>query len=205
MSAVQLKNQDSELEVEQNIFDSHNNQSLKDIQYLMKNNAEIFNVTPPNAKDEDKVKNSGRYKLLQKNQANMEWQGFTPSKIEHGDRQRESASHRGSTFSSLKYSNDRRVYERLGFDPFAHDWSNSSKKHSGPPSSAKQRSQKDDWMPASSPSSSLLPFNQQLGFNSQQKRTKTIRGANKAQPIAPAQAGKSSIKISKFQLPNQLD
>jgi len=39
-------------------------------------------VTPPNAKDEDNIKNSGRYKLLQKNQANMEWQGFTPSKIE---------------------------------------------------------------------------------------------------------------------------
>lgn len=103
----------------------------------MKNNAEIFNVTPPNAKDEDKIKNSGKYKLLQKNQANLEWQGFTPSKIEQIDKNQLSNSHKGSTLSSLRYSNDRRVHERLGFDPFSHDWSNSSRKQGGPSGSAK--------------------------------------------------------------------
>lgn len=39
-----------------NVKDALNNQEMKAIEYLMKNNAEIFNITPPNAKDEDKLK-----------------------------------------------------------------------------------------------------------------------------------------------------
>ena len=37
---------------------ANQNQSIKDIEFLMKNKAEIFNITPPNAKAEDKYKNS---------------------------------------------------------------------------------------------------------------------------------------------------
>lgn len=65
------------------VVDSNEGSTLKeDLDYLIKNNAELFNVTPPNAKDDDKSKHSGKYKLLQKNPANEEWRGFTPSKIE---------------------------------------------------------------------------------------------------------------------------
>lgn len=32
------------------------NESMKDIEFLLKNNSEIFNITPPNTKAEDKLK-----------------------------------------------------------------------------------------------------------------------------------------------------
>lgn len=37
-----------------NVEGAMKNEEIKDIEYLIKNNAEIFNITPPNAKDEDK-------------------------------------------------------------------------------------------------------------------------------------------------------
>jgi hypothetical protein len=38
--------------------------SINQLQYLMENKADIFNITPPNAKAEDKLKDSRRYKLF---------------------------------------------------------------------------------------------------------------------------------------------
>ena len=153
----------------------------------MKNNADIFNVTPPNAKDEDKQKKSGKYKLLQKNQLNQEWQGFTPSKIEGFDEKDQTISNKGSsTLSSYKYSNDRRVSERLGFDPFSQDWTNSSKKQSGvPPGSGNQNLSKKE-MTDSSPAQydqakfsayEPSPGGSVGGFNSGQKK-KFYNGRN---------------------------
>lgn len=34
-------------------------QEMKDLEYLFKHKTEIFNITPPNAKDEDKIKKAG--------------------------------------------------------------------------------------------------------------------------------------------------
>lgn len=53
-----------------------------DMDYLLKTNAEIFNVTPPNQKGKD-IKSLGKYKLMLENSSNKAWKGFTPSKIEY--------------------------------------------------------------------------------------------------------------------------
>ena len=47
----------------------------------MENNSQIFNITPPNYKDDDKLKGTGKYQLFQENKSNKEWKGFNPQKI----------------------------------------------------------------------------------------------------------------------------
>jgi len=181
------------------MLEGQNNQSLKDIQYLIKNKTEIFNVTPPNAKDEDKSKFQGKYRLLQQNQGNKEWKGFTPSKIENGGyRFQNSNSNKESTLSSMRYSTDRRFNERLGFDPFTHDWSGSSRKLAGAPSSANQMSQKEELLKMSSPSQPIRSFEQQSSSglkSSLQKRGKIGGGGGGTENKAFHQGhhGKTSV------------
>ena len=47
----------------------------------MQNNSHIFNITPPNCKDDDKSKGIGKYQLFKENTVNKNWKGFTASKI----------------------------------------------------------------------------------------------------------------------------
>lgn len=54
-------------------------QSIKDIEFLMKNKAEIFNITPPNAKAEDKFKDSQKKYYLAQKSLNPTWKGFKNS------------------------------------------------------------------------------------------------------------------------------
>lgn len=122
------------------MLDPKNIKNLKAIEFLLENKTEIFNVTPPNAKDEDKSKFMGKYRLLQENQFNKNWKGFTPSKIdgEFGNSyfqnvHSSSQSNKGSTYSSMKHSNDRRLRDKFGFDPFFSsgkriEWSGTSSK-----------------------------------------------------------------------------
>lgn len=66
--------------------DQHN-QQMKDLEFLMKNKSEIFNITPPNAKDEDKLKKgTQKYQLIQKS-INPEWRGFKSSHIMSDNKQ----------------------------------------------------------------------------------------------------------------------
>lgn len=64
-----------------NVLATERNQQIKDLEFLMKNKSEIFNITPPNAKDEDKLKKgAGKYQLINKC-INPEWRGFKSSHI----------------------------------------------------------------------------------------------------------------------------
>jgi hypothetical protein len=64
-----------------NVLDAQNNQQIKDLEFLMKNKSEIFNITPPNAKDEDKLKKgTQKYQLISKC-ADPGWRGFKSSHI----------------------------------------------------------------------------------------------------------------------------
>ena len=64
-----------------NVLATQRNQQIKDLEFLMKNKSEIFNITPPNAKDEDKLKKgAGKYQLINKC-INPEWRGFKSSHI----------------------------------------------------------------------------------------------------------------------------
>lgn len=76
---------------------------MKDLEFLMKNKAEIFNITPPNAKDEDKLnKGAGKYQLINK-AINPEWRGFKSSHItSHKQKGTQRSSNYGSTYSSNK-------------------------------------------------------------------------------------------------------
>ena len=65
----------------ESIFSACGMQSIKDIQFLMENNSQIFNITPPNFKDEDKLKGNEKYSLFKENSQNKNWRGFTASKI----------------------------------------------------------------------------------------------------------------------------
>jgi hypothetical protein len=46
----------------------------------MENKSEIFNITPPNAKAEDKLKDSKKYKLYP--EVEQKWRGFKNSHIQ---------------------------------------------------------------------------------------------------------------------------
>jgi hypothetical protein len=52
------------------------NESMKDIEFLLKNNSEIFNITPPNTKAEDKLKPLKRYKLQPNDNSELRYRGF---------------------------------------------------------------------------------------------------------------------------------
>ena len=53
-------------------------QSFKDVQYLLEKKAEIFNITPPNAKAEDKLKS--KYKLHPEDSSKV-YKGYKVSKV----------------------------------------------------------------------------------------------------------------------------
>lgn len=64
-----------------NVLAAQKNQDIKGLEFLMKTKPEIFNITPPNAKDEDKMKKGvQKYQLIQKDH-NPEWRGFKSSNI----------------------------------------------------------------------------------------------------------------------------
>lgn len=66
---------------EKHIFRPEGLRSLKQIEFLLKNKAEIFNITPPNAKDDDKGKvasisqQTQKYKLAHAGTRDQ-WRGF---------------------------------------------------------------------------------------------------------------------------------
>lgn len=89
------------------------NEAIKDIEFLMKNKKEIFNITPPNAKDEDKLKQSKqKYKLFTESGGDT-WKGFKTSNI-----QRESLTSFRTEESSARNS--------VHIDPFSQHWTFSS-------------------------------------------------------------------------------
>ena len=61
--------------------DPQRKQSIKDIEYLWKNKSEIFNITPPNTKAEDKEKNSSKKYALVREKVNSEWRGYKSTNI----------------------------------------------------------------------------------------------------------------------------
>lgn len=92
----------------------------------MQNNSHIFNITPPNCKDDDKSKGIGKYQLFKENTVNKNWKGFTASKILNVNPQ----DQKSKSEDSLSNQNDQKsekmdapiIYKHFEFDPFHKDW-----------------------------------------------------------------------------------
>lgn len=82
--------------------------SFKDIKFLMENKSEIFNITPPNAKADDKLKDSRKYKLYPEAEQ-QKWRGYKNSSLVQ-------KSARTTTAESSDH-----------IDPFSQNWTFSSK------------------------------------------------------------------------------
>ena len=84
-------------------------QSFKDVQYLLEKKADLFNITPPNTKAEDKLKHS-KYKL-QPEESSKVYKGFKVSKV----------SKKSERISTAESSGGQ-------IDPFSQEWIFASKK-----------------------------------------------------------------------------
>lgn len=101
------------------IFKAEGVQSLKQIQYLLGNKPEIFNITPPNAKDEGKSRATQRYQLT--SSIRDEYRGFTRERVtpqEPKDTPEVLIESRGKISGKL---------QNIEFDPFANDFCDESK------------------------------------------------------------------------------
>lgn len=98
------------------IFKAEGVQSLKQIQYLLGNKPEIFNITPPNAKDEGKGKAIQRYQLT--TSVHDEFRGFTRERVTPQDDVSK------TTAQPLLESREKFPgrLQNIEFDPFANDF-----------------------------------------------------------------------------------
>lgn len=96
------------------IFKAEGVQSLKQIQYLLGNKPEIFNITPPNAKDEGKGRATQRYQLTTSNRD--EFRGFTRERVTP---QEEKGGGMPLVESRDKFPGK---LQNIEFDPFANDF-----------------------------------------------------------------------------------
>ena len=96
----------------------------------MKNKSEIFNITPPNAKDEDKLKKgTQKYQLIQKC-INPEWRGFKSSHIMPDKSQKYTSSYAkqpisrssAGNYSSKRFSAGGYNHQNKKIDPFSQNW-----------------------------------------------------------------------------------
>lgn len=86
-------------------------QSFKDVQYLLEKKADLFNITPPNAKAEDKLK-ANKYKLQTTEEDSSKiYKGYKVSKVTKKSERVSTAESSGGAI-----------------DPFSQDWTFSSKK-----------------------------------------------------------------------------
>ena len=104
------------------------NGSFKQIEYLLKNKAEIFNITPPNLKDEKKDKLTATQQKYQLHpQARDEFRGFDRERMKSG----QSSSRQSTKWHSQDEKEERKSSEirdsgfpekMAGFDPFEDDF-----------------------------------------------------------------------------------
>lgn len=83
----------------------------------MQHHSEIFNVTPPNAKAEDKMKtNMVRYPLKPVETQQMRWKGFRTKRTDTV------LDHITKSDRTMKSSNEPSSQRTQPIDPFSQDW-----------------------------------------------------------------------------------